>query len=140
MRSGAVSPGTCVSENDPAFTFIPVNDDTSAQLLLKPVPAADDCTTCIFRAGGLDQLFRLLVDRIEVSTSELWRHGLRQSRHSTTRLRGCNPSRGARMRAILADASAYATFLRVSAVVYGLQKHGSPAVEGHVRRLLPTMH
>jgi hypothetical protein len=34
---GGGSPGL-LYENDPVFTFIPVNDETNAQLLLKPIP------------------------------------------------------------------------------------------------------
>jgi len=53
-------------ENDPIFTFIPVNDETNAQLLLKPVPA--ETFYILYQQGWrADQLVRLMVDRIELT-------------------------------------------------------------------------
>jgi len=54
--------------NDPIFTFIPVNDETNAQLLLKPVPA--ETFYMLYQQGWrVDQLVRLMVDRIELTRS-----------------------------------------------------------------------
>jgi hypothetical protein len=55
--TGGITPNV-LYESDPAFTFIPVNDDTNAQLLLKPVPA--ETLYVLYQQGWrLDQLFRL---------------------------------------------------------------------------------
>ncbi len=51
-------------EKDPVFQFIPVNDDATAQLLLKPIPS--ELFYGLYQQGWrVDQLFRLMVDRIE---------------------------------------------------------------------------
>jgi hypothetical protein len=55
---------TILYERDPSFTFVPVNDDTTAQLLLKPIPP--EMFYALYQQGWrVDQLFRLMVDRIE---------------------------------------------------------------------------
>lgn len=124
---GGGSPGLTF-ENDPSFTFIPVNDDTSAQLLLKPVPA-QTLYNLYLQGWRLDQLFRLLVDRIEVSTSNSGGTGCTvKTFHNTPP--GMQSKSGSADAGYLSDASAYATFLRVSAVVYGLQKHGHLLLKG----------
>jgi hypothetical protein len=123
---GGGSPGL-VYENDPAFTFIPVNDDTSAQLLLKPVPAAT-MYNLYLQGWRIDQLFRLLVDRIEVSTSDSSGSCVVKTFHNTPP--GMQSKSGSADPGYLADASTYATFLRVSAIVYGLQKHDHLLLKG----------
>jgi hypothetical protein len=107
-------------ENDPAFTFIPVNDETSAQLLLKPIPA--EMFYGLFQQGWrVDQLFRLMVDRIELT------------RYTPTScmveiIRNVPPMNLGRDPQAL---STYVTFLRVSAAVYALQKNGNLLLRGH---------
>ena len=51
-------------EKDPTFQFIPVNDDATAQLLMKPIPP--ETFYALYQQGWrVDQLFRIMVDRIE---------------------------------------------------------------------------
>jgi hypothetical protein len=124
--TGGGIPGL-IFENDPSFTFIPVNDDTNAQLLLKPVPA-ETLYNLYLQGWRVDQLFRLMVDRIELTIPSpngqgcIFRTYHNQPPPNTT-TRDTNNS-------YLRDASSYATFLRVSALVYGLQKHGYLKLRG----------
>jgi hypothetical protein len=98
-------------ENDPAFTFIPVNDDTNAQLLLKPVPA--ETLYVLYQQGWrLDQLFRLMVDRIELTTNDS---------------QGCITET---IRNTPEDLGGYVRFLRISAILYVLQKRGYLLLRG----------
>jgi len=98
-------------ENDPAFTFIPVNDDTNAQLLLKPVPA--ETLYVLYQQGWrLDQLFRLMVDRIELTSND-------DQRCITETIRN-TPE----------DLGGYVRFLRISAILYVLQKRGYLLLRG----------
>ncbi len=117
-------------ENDPSFSFIPVNDQTNAQLLLQPVP--ENVFYSLFQQGWrVDQLFRLMVDRIEVT--------LPPDPGSPTD-KGCRvevirnvppPSiYGTDFSQSATDIDRYVTFLRVSAVVYALQKHGLLLLRG----------
>jgi hypothetical protein len=99
-------------EKDPAFTFIPVNDDATAQLLLKPIPA--ELFYALYQQGWrVDQLFRLMVDRIEFRdpSTKAWQI-----------IRNTAASDNARD---------YARFLRVSALAYELQKRGYLLLRGH---------
>jgi hypothetical protein len=121
---------TFLYENDPSFSFIPVNDQTNAQLLISPVP--ENVFYSLFQQGWrVDQLFRLMVDRIEVTLPP---------DPTTPTDKGCrievirnvpppafedpNSPEGAR------SLSRYVTFLRVSAVVYELQQHGLLLLRG----------
>jgi hypothetical protein len=129
VPTGTATP-TLLYENDPSFSFIPVNDQTNAQLLISPVP--ENVFYSLFQQGWrVDQLFRLMVDRIEVT--------LPPDPSSPTD-KGCrievirnvpppafedtNSPEGAR------SLSRYVTFLRVSAVVYELQQHGLLLLRG----------
>lgn len=115
VTTGGVTPSLNY-ETDPAFTFIPVNDSTTAQLLLKPIPA--ELFYALYQQGWrADQLFRLMVDRIEYrlpGKSQSWQI----IRNSPT-----DPD--------------YATFLRVSALVYELQRRGYLLLEGR-REFVPV--
>jgi hypothetical protein len=96
---------TLLFEKDPSFTFIPVNDDATAQLLLKPIPA--ELFYVLYQQGWrADQLFRLMVDRIEFRdpTRAQW-DIIRNSPAPDNTLD-------------------YTRFLRISALVYELQKRG----------------
>jgi hypothetical protein len=115
--------------NTPAFTFIPVNDETSAQLLLKPVPP-QTLYNLYLQGWRVDQLFRLMVDRIETTGPSKKGSGC-----TVTTVRNVPPlvrsSSDMNTDAdYLQEASSYATFLRVSAILYGLQKHGHLMVRG----------
>jgi hypothetical protein len=121
---------TFLYENDPAFSFIPVNDQTNAQLLLQPVP--ENVFYSLFQQGWrVDQLFRLMVDRIEVTLPP---------DPGSTADKGCRvevirnvpppPFYGTDFSQSSRDLDRYVTFLRVSAVVYALQKHGLLLLRG----------
>ncbi|MGD0480073.1 MAG: hypothetical protein ABSA42_07880 [Terracidiphilus sp.] len=129
VPTGNAAP-TLLYENDPSFSFIPVNDQTNAQLLLQPVP--ENVFYSLFQQGWrIDQLFRLMVDRIEVT--------LPPDPNSPTD-KGCRvevirnvppPSiYGPDFAQSTSDLFRYETFLRVSAVVYALQKHGLLLLRG----------
>lgn len=98
-------------EKSPQFTFIPVNDDALAERLLKPVPA--DIFYALYQQGWrVDQLFRLMVDRIEMRKSggdavEVFRN-----------VPGTDNREG------------FATFLRVTAIAHELQKRGLLILDG----------
>ncbi len=65
VPTGGGTPGI-IFENDPTFQYIPVNDDTNARLMMEPIQP--ETFYALYQQGWrLDQLFRLLVDRIEVS-------------------------------------------------------------------------
>jgi len=121
---------TLLYENDPSFSFIPVNDQTNAQLLLQPIP--ENVFYSLFQQGWrVDQLFRLMVDRIEVTlppdpstpTDKGCRIEVIRNVPPPT-IYGPDFSQSAR------DLDRYVTFLRVSAVVYALQKHGLLLLRG----------
>ena len=112
---------TATYENDPVFTFIPVNDETNAQLLLKPIPP--ESFYFLYEQGWrVDQLVRLMVDRLELTRYN-------KDKHTCTveTIRNAPPNDYRRDQAGL---SSYATFLRVTAVVYWLQKHGYLLLRG----------
>ncbi len=121
---------TLLYENDPSFSFIPVNDQTNAQLLLQPVP--ENVFYSLFQQGWrIDQLFRLMVDRIEVTLppdpTKPTDKGCR-----VEVIRNVPPPSiyGPDFSQSSADLDRYVTFLRVSAVVYALQKHGLLLLRG----------
>lgn len=117
-------------ERDPAFTFIPVNDDTNAQFLLKPIPSVTFYT--LYEQGWrLDQLFRLMVDRIELTTSGKDPIG-GENVCMTETIRNVppvlDPTTGAARNPN--DLTNYVRFLRVSAILYVLQKRGYLLLRG----------
>ena len=127
--AGGGTPGL-IYENDPSFSFVPVNDQANAQLLLQPVP--ENVFYSLFQQGWrIDQLFRLMVDRIEVTLPP---------DPGKTADKGCRIEviRNVPPPAIYGpdftqssrDLNRYVTFLRVSAVVYALQKHGLLLLRG----------
>ena len=129
VPTGNAAP-TLLYENDPSFSFIPVNDQTNAQLLLQPVD--EKIFYSLFQQGWrIDQLFRLMVDRIEVTlppdptspTDKGYRIGVIRNLPPPS-IYAPDFSQSA------ADLDRYVTFLRVSAVVYALQKHGLLLLRG----------
>jgi hypothetical protein len=105
--TGGGNPGV-IFEKDPAFTFIPVNDDTTAKLLLQPIQPG--LFEGLYQQGWrADQLFRLMVDRIEFRDP------------SDRNPRAWQIIRNSATRDNLFD---YTRFLRVSALAYELQKRG----------------
>lgn len=110
--------------NTPSFTFIPVNDDTNAQLLLRPV--LPETFYILYQQGWrVDQLFRLMVDRIEVTQSDA-----KGCMVETIRNVPPPPYAGPGYERNPEALSGYATFLRVSALAYALQKHGHLLLKG----------
>jgi len=140
INSGTSAPGfgnvtgggnpALLYENDPSFTFIPVNDETNAQLLLQPVPA--ETFYDLFQQGWrIDQLFRLMVERVEYTVPNAANTGC----HVET-LRNVPPPvfpegmDRSGDRQYQRQLSEYVTFLRVSALMYALQKHGHLLLRG----------
>jgi hypothetical protein len=118
--AGSGTPGATY-ENDPIFTFIPVNDETNAQLLLKPVPA--ESFYFLYEQGWrVDQLVRLMVDRLELT-----RYSAESHTCTVETIRNSPPADYSRDPA---EVSSYATFLRINAVIYWLQKHGYLLLRG----------
>jgi hypothetical protein len=117
-------------ENDPIFTFIPVNDETNAQLLLKPVPA--ETFYILYQQGWrVDQLVRLMVDRIELTRVTAQKCTVESIRNAPPA--SYSKSDGASETDYTRDPESltnYVTFLRTSAVVYWLQKHGHLLLRG----------
>ena len=114
-----------IYENDPTFQFIPVNDDTNARLLLEPIQA--ETFDALYQQGWrLDQLFRLLVDRIEITRPvRVVRNGKPGMDCEVETIRNLPPPTANPVTPEDRDAlSNYVTFLRVSALVYELQKEG----------------
>jgi hypothetical protein len=115
---GSISPGLSY-ESDPLFQFIPVSDETNAQLLLKSIPP--ETFYILYQQGWrVDQLLRVMVDRIEV-TGPSPGGGCQ-----ITTYRNAPPSvrPGTSTPLDPAQLSSYATFLRITAIAYALQKHG----------------
>lgn len=134
---GGGSPGA-IFENDPTFQFIPVNDDTNARLLMAPIQP--ETFYALYQQGWrLDQLFRLLVDRIEVSQPSPDGHGCSVEIFRNTPPLGVPNADGTPGPSVSDDGktrynsvqlSHYVTFLRVSALVYDLQKSGILVLRG----------
>jgi len=112
-------------ENDPIFTFIPVSDEANAKLLLNPVPP--ETFYMLYEQGWrVDQLFRLMVDRIEITWAT--KSGCR-----VQTIRNMPPPAYSAINQYEDDKAAlsnYVSFLRTSAVVYTLQKHGYLMLRG----------
>jgi len=122
IPNGGGTPGFTY-ENDPTFQFIPVNDDTNAQLLLKPIPP--ETFYALYSQGWrVDQLFRLLVDKIEITRTPAGGGGC-----AVETIRNVVPSSYSSPED-QAALSRYVTFLRLSALVYEMQKRGILLLRG----------
>jgi hypothetical protein len=117
-------------ENDPIFTFIPVNDETNAQLLLKPVP--QETFYILYQQGWrADQLVRLMVDRIELTRVSAQGCTVETIRNAPPAVHlKADGSWDADYSRDPDTLSSYVTFLRINAVVYWLQKHGHLLLRG----------
>jgi hypothetical protein len=130
IPNGGGTPGL-IYENDPTFQFIPVNDDTNARLLLAPIQA--ETFDALYQQGWrIDQLFRLLVDRIEITRPQIvGPDGKLSNDCEVETIRNLppttieNPTQEDK-----AELSSYVTFLRVSALVYDLQRQGHLVLGG----------
>jgi len=118
VSNGGGTPGV-IFEKDPAFTFIPVNDDTNAQFLLRPI-SAETFYTLYQQGWRLDQLFRLMVDRIELTV------GFGQNDCQTEIIRNAPD-----------DPLNYVRFIRASAILYALQRDGFLLLRG-VNQFVPV--
>jgi hypothetical protein len=136
VPTGGGSPGI-IFENDPTFQYIPVNDDTNARLLMAPIQP--ETFYALYEQGWrLDQLFRLLVDRIEVSQTNKSGVCSVEIFHNTPPVGMPNPggmpgpsvSQDGRIRYDAVALSHYVSFLRVSALVYEMQKSGILMLRG----------
>jgi hypothetical protein len=136
IPTGGGSP-TFLYENDPSFTMIPVSDEANANILLKPVDSTIFYSLYV-QGWRLDQLLRLAVNRVELTLPvPLDSLPPTDPKHKT----GCKvevirnlpppwfDSKGDYTNDGPALAS-YITFLRVSAVIYALQKHGLLLLRG----------
>lgn len=104
-------------EKSPQFTFIPVNDDALTERLLKPVSA--DIFYALYQQGWrVDQLFRLMVDRIEM------------------RKTGSDAVEVFRNVPTADNQEGFATFLRVSAIAHELQLRGLLILDGQ-KKFIP---
>lgn len=130
IPTGGGTPGL-IWENDPTFQFIPVNDDTNAQLLLRPIPP--ETFYILYQQGWrVDQLFRLLVDRIEIArtvTHTVGKDGATSETCQVETIRNAVPTSWSTP-ADQAALSRYVTFLRISALVYELQRRGILLLRG----------
>ena len=108
-----------------------MNDETNAQLLLKPIPP--ETFYILYQQGWrVDQLFRLMVDRIEFAVPT------RKGGCAVEVIRNVPPplysdGRGGFKIDTSRDLDGlrhYVTFLRISAVVYELQRHGNLLIRG----------
>ena len=117
-------------ENDPIFTFIPVNDETNAQLILKPVP--QETFYILYQQGWrVDQLVRLMVDRIELTRVSAHGCAVETIRNAPPAVHlKADGSWNADYSRDPDTLSSYVTFLRINAVVYWLQKHGHLLLRG----------
>jgi hypothetical protein len=139
VPTGGGGPGV-IFENDPTFQYIPVNDDTNARLLMEPIQP--ETFYALYQQGWrLDQLFRLLVDRIEVSmpsttpgqtgcSVEIFRNVPPLGVPNPDGTPGPSVSQDGRTRYSTVALSHYVTFLRVSALVYELQRSGILVLRG----------
>jgi hypothetical protein len=115
---GTVTPGVSY-ESDPLFQFIPVSDETNAQLLLKSIPP--ETFYILYQQGWrVDQLLRVMVDRIEVTAPD------GKGGCQVTAYRNAPPAvrPGTATPLDPGQLSSYASFLRIAAIAYALQKHG----------------
>jgi hypothetical protein len=102
-------------EQNPQWNFIPVNDDQLAQTLLKPVPA--EFFYMFYQQGWrVDQLLRLMVDRIEIHVPGREVQIIRNA-----------PSNDPEA------VDSYVTFLRISAIALELQRRGLLVLGGETR-------
>jgi hypothetical protein len=118
-------------QNYSAFNFVPVSDEANARLLLSPVPS-EVFYDLYYQGWRVDQLFRLMVDRIELTlpaNSDGTKCKVRIIRNAPPPVfrGGGDPIHYEHEQDAIAD---YVTFLRVSAIVYALQKYGLLQLRG----------
>jgi hypothetical protein len=124
--TGGATPGLSY-ESDPLFQFIPVNDETNAQLLLKPIPA--ETFYILYQQGWrIDQLFRVMVDRIEVTHHETTGCSVKIFRNVPPTVGAHTAKFDDQDKIRNEELSSYAGFLRASAIAYALQRHGNLAL------------
>lgn len=132
LPGGSGGPGV-VLENDPQFTMIPVDDQTLARLLLSPVPS-DVFYDLYYQGWRVDQLFRLMVDRLEITLPNPDGVGctvqiIRNEPPPVFR-EGSTGAPSIDYAHEKTSIASYVNFLRISAVVYALQKYGYLQLRG----------
>ena len=129
MPTGGGTP-TAAYQNYSAFNFIPVSSEANAQLLLTTIPE-DEFYNLYQQGWRVDQLFRLLVDRIEITLPPDADHP-NQKGCRVEVIRNVPPPRyyAPDYAESERNLTRYVTFLRVSAIVYELQKHGLLQIGG----------
>jgi hypothetical protein len=131
VPTGSGSP-TLLYENDPSFTLIPVNDDTNANILLRPV-SAEVFYSLYLQGWRLDQLLRLTVNRVELTLPAPDPAHPGKSSCKVVVIHNVPPPWFDAAGNYANDGpqlASYITFLRVSAVIYALQKHGLLLLRG----------
>ena len=133
IPTGGGSP-TFLYENDPSFTMIPVSDEANANILLKPVDSTIFYSLYV-QGWRLDQLLRLAVNRVELTLPVPPDPAVPGSKPSckVEVIRNVPPPWFDAASNYSNDGPAlasYITFLRVSAVIYALQKHGLLLLRG----------
>ena len=125
---------TAAYQNYSAFNFVPVSDEANAQIALTPVNA-EFFYSLYLQGWRLDQLFRLTVDRIEITLPlpPDPRHPDSGPACKVEVIRNLPPPRFDAKSNYNNDGfslASYITFLRISAVIYALQKHGLLLLRG----------
>ena len=111
-------------ENDPSFTLIPVTDDVNAQILLKPVDSTVFYSLYL-QNTRLDQLFRLTVNRIELDVPTPQGCQVEVIRNLPPPWYDADDKdKSQSYQNDQFSLASYTEFLRVSAVIYALQRHG----------------
>lgn len=129
IPTGGGSP-LALYENDPSFTLIPVTDDVNAQILLKPVDATVFYSLYL-QNTRLDQLFRLTVNRIELDVPTPQGCQVEVIRNLPPPWFDANDKdKSESYQNDQFSLASYTEFLRVSAVIYALQKHGLLLLRG----------
>lgn len=121
---------TAAYQNYSAFNFIPVSSEANARLLLTTIPE-DEFYNLYQQGWRVDQLFRLMVDRIEITMPPDADHPNQKSCRVEVIRNVPPPSYYAPgYEESARNLTRYVTFLRVSAIVYELQKHGLLQIGG----------
>ena len=133
VPTGTGSP-TFLYENDPSFTMIPVSDEANANILLKPVDSTIFYSLYV-QGWRLDQLLRLAVNRVELTLPVPADPTVPGSKTGckVEVIRNVPPpwfDAGGNYSSDGPAVASYITFLRVSAVIYALQKHGLLLLRG----------
>ncbi len=110
VLSGTLTPNASAAAN-PSFVFIPINSEEAAKQLLTPI-SVDVFNTLYQQGWPLDQLLRVLVERIEIRYDD---------KNKEPDILSNSLTRGSQ--------DSFARFLRACEVVHVLQKRGGLSLE-----------